>query len=79
MSLSYSLLTHMTSIRMHYKAKHTKNPQHWQNYRDLRNKVISLIRKYVDEYRIKLTAKIDKNIPPGKWWRIVTYVNHFPN
>jgi hypothetical protein len=21
--------------RMHYKAKHTKNPQHWQNYRDL--------------------------------------------
>ena len=57
--------------KIHYKAKHTNNPNHWQQYRNLRNVVI-------EEKRISgiisiknIESQINKSIPPGKWWRIV--------
>ncbi|XP_062581833.1 uncharacterized protein LOC134243596, partial [Saccostrea cucullata] len=57
--------------RIHKKAMHTKNPLHWQKFRQVRNEVIDLVRKSRKEYKIKLVSQlIDKSIPPGKWWRI---------
>ena len=57
--------------RIHHKAVRTQNPLHWAKYRLLRNKVIDQIRNSRDNYNKKLTAQINKTIPPGKWWRIV--------
>ena len=57
--------------RIHHKAVRTQNPLHWAKYRLLRNKVIDEIRNSRDNYNKKLTAQINKTIPPGKWWRIV--------
>jgi hypothetical protein len=42
--------------RIHYKAKTTNNPDHWKQFREIRNEVIDLVRKTKDEY---------KNKPPG--------------
>lgn len=48
--------------RIHYKAKQTNNPDHWQKFRQLRNEVIDLVRKAKDDYKTKLTSQlIDKN------------------
>ena len=61
--------------RVHYKAKTTNNPGHWAQYRALRNDVIKLVRDAKAQYKDKLTSQlIDKNIPPGKWWRIAKSV-----
>lgn len=57
--------------RIHRKAVKTQNPLHWEKYRYLRNKVIDEIRVSRHNYNKKITAQINKSIPPGKWWRIV--------
>ena len=60
---------------MQYKAKTTNTPDHWSQYRRLRNDVIKLVREAKAEYKEKLTSQlVDKNIPPGKWWRIAKSV-----
>ena len=46
--------------RIHHKAVRTQNPLHW-------NIVIEEIRNSRDNYNKKLTAQINKTIPPGKW------------
>ncbi|VDI01051.1 Hypothetical predicted protein [Mytilus galloprovincialis] len=62
--------------RIHYKAKNTNNCIHWQKFRELRNEVIDLVRQSKEQYKQKLTKEItDKNIPPGKWWRIVKSIS----
>ena len=66
--------------RIHKKAKHTDCPDHWQRFKELRNEVISLVRKAKEQYKQKLTSQIlDKDIPPGKWWRIVKSISKFSN
>ena len=61
--------------RIHYRAKSTNNPDHWSQYRHLRNDVIRLVREAKTEYRNKLTSQLmDKSIPPDKWWRIAKSV-----
>ena len=57
--------------RVHYKAVKTQNPLHWARYRYLRNQVIDKIRSSRQNYNKKLSAQINKSIPPGKWWRIL--------
>lgn len=64
---------------MHHKAVKTQNPVHWRNYRYLRNRVIDEIRRSRDNYNKKLTAQIDKTIPPGKWWRIIKSLTKLNN
>ncbi|CAG2246333.1 DNA2 [Mytilus edulis] len=60
--------------RIHHKAKTSNNPDHWKKFREIRNEIISLVRKAKEDYKCKLTSQlIDKNIPPGKWWRIAKY------
>jgi hypothetical protein len=40
--------------------------------------VIDLVRKAKDEYKNKLTSEIlNKDIPPGKWWRIAKSISNF--
>ncbi|CAG2226758.1 unnamed protein product [Mytilus edulis] len=64
--------------RIHHKAKTSNNPDHWKKFREIRNEIISLVRKAKDDYKCKLTSQlIDKNIPPGKWWRIAKSVSNF--
>jgi hypothetical protein len=54
--------------RIHYRAKCTNNPDHWSQYRHLRNDVIRLVREAKTEYKNKLTSQLmDKSIPPDKW------------
>lgn len=65
--------------RMHHKADKTLNPVHKGNYRYLRNRVIDEIRHSRDNYNKKLTAQIDKTIPPGKWWRIIKSLTKLNN
>lgn len=51
---------------------------HWQKFRQLRNKVINLVRKSRREYKAKLVSQlVDKSIPPGKWWRIAKSMSRF--
>ena len=62
-------------IRQHniiyYKAKTTNNPDHWKQFREIRNEVIDLVRKAKDAYKYKLTSEFfNKDILPGKWWPI---------
>jgi chemotaxis response regulator CheB len=60
--------------RIHYRTKSTNNPDHWSQYRHLRNDVIRLVREAKTEYRNKLTSQLmDKSIPQEKWWRIAKY------
>jgi hypothetical protein len=64
--------------RIHYKAKTTNNPDHWKKFREIRNEVIDLVRKAKDEYKYKLTSELlNKDIPPGKWWRIAKCISNF--
>ena len=64
--------------RIHYKAKTTNNPDHWKKFREIRNEVIDLVRKAKDEYKNKLTSELlNKDIPPGKWWRIAKSISNF--
>ncbi|CAG2189611.1 unnamed protein product [Mytilus edulis] len=52
--------------RIHHKAKTSNNPDHWKKFREIRNEIISLVRKAKDDYKCKLTSQlIDKNIPPA--------------
>lgn len=61
--------------RIHKKAVRTNNPQHWQQFRSIRNEIISLLRNAQRNYKIKLANQlVDKSIPPGKWWRIAKSV-----
>ena len=61
--------------RIHYRAKSTKDPDHWSQYIHLRNDVIRLVREAKTEYKNNLTSQImDKSIPPDKWWRIAKSV-----
>ncbi len=61
--------------RAHYRAKRTNNSDHWALYRQTRNDVIKLIREAKASYRDKLTSQLcNKDIPPGKWWRIAKSV-----
>jgi hypothetical protein len=41
--------------RIHYRAKSTNNPDHWSQYRHLRNDVIRLVREAKTEYKNKIT------------------------
>ena len=53
--------------RIHYKVKTTNNPDHWKNFREIRNEVIELVIKAKDEYKNKLTSELlNRDIPPGK-------------
>ena len=64
--------------RMHYKAETTNNPDHWKNFREIRNEVIDLVRKGKDEYKHKLTSELlNKDIPPGKRWQIAKSISIF--
>lgn len=56
--------------RTHFKAKITSNSQHWHSYRQLRNRIIDVLRKARKNYNKTISSLIDKSIPPGKWWRI---------
>jgi hypothetical protein len=61
--------------RIYYRAKSTNNPDHWSQYRHLRNDVIRLVREAKTEYKNKCTSQLmDKSIPPDKWWRIAKSV-----
>ena len=46
--------------RIHYRAKSTNNPDHWSQYRHLRNDVIRLVRETKTEYKNKLTINGQK-------------------
>jgi hypothetical protein len=49
-----------------------------EKFREIRNKVIDLVRKAKDEYKNKLTSELlNKDIPPGKWWRIAKSISNF--
>ncbi|VDI09353.1 Hypothetical predicted protein [Mytilus galloprovincialis] len=62
--------------RIHHKAKTSNNPDHWKKFREIRNEIISLVRKAKDDYKCKLTSQlIDKNNPPGK---MVAHCQRFP-
>ncbi|VDH94373.1 Hypothetical predicted protein, partial [Mytilus galloprovincialis] len=64
--------------RIHHKAKTSNNPDHWKKFREICNEIISLVRKAKEDYKCKLTSQlIDKNISPGKWWRIAKSVTNF--
>ena len=50
--------------RIHYKAETTNNPDHWKNFREIRNEVIDLVIKAKDEYKNKLTSELlNRDIP----------------
>jgi hypothetical protein len=41
------------------------------------NEVIDLVRKAKDEYKNKVTSELlNKDIPPGKWWRIAKSISN---
>ena len=51
-----------------------------KKFREIRNEVIDLVRKAKDEYKDKLTSELlNKDIPPGKWWRIAKSISNFTN
>ncbi|VDI37460.1 Hypothetical predicted protein [Mytilus galloprovincialis] len=64
--------------RIHHKAKTSNNPDHWKKFKEIRNEIISLVRRQKMIISAKLTSQlIDKNIPPGKWWRIAKSIEQF--
>lgn len=64
--------------RIHKKAKNRNLDADWSKFREIRNKVIVLIREAKKSYIIKLqNSLVDKTIPPGKWWRIAKTVCKF--
>ena len=66
--------------RLHKKAKYRNLASDWQNFRNIRNEVIIMIRDAKKNYIVKLqNSLVDKNIPPGKWWRIAKGVTKFKN
>lgn len=42
-----------------------------EKYRKLRNEIISLIRKPLENYFKQIPLLIDRNSPPGKLWSLV--------
>ena len=45
----------------------------------IRDRVIDEIRSSRQNYNKKLSAQINKSIPPGKWWRIVKSLSQLNN
>ena len=53
--------------RLYHKAKSSKSPTHWQNYKNKRNEVVDLIRSAKSEYMKKLQSSLnDPKLPPKK-------------
>lgn len=50
--------------RTHYKAKITNNPRHWHSHRQLKSRVIDVIRKARKNYYKTISSLIDKSIKP---------------
>ena len=56
--------------RIHRKAEQSNNSDHWANFRNIRNEVISLIRTTKELYMQKLEQSLNNpNISSSKWWK----------
>ena len=61
--------------RLYDKAKSSKSPAHWQNYKNKRNEVIDLVRSAKSEYMKKLQSSLnDPKFPPKNWYRIANEI-----
>ena len=66
--------------RIHKKAKSRNLASDWENFRKIRNEIIDMIREAKKDYIVNLqNSLVDKNVPPGKWWRIAKSVTKFKN
>lgn len=49
-------------------------------FEKIRNEIIDMIRQAKKDYIVNLqNSLVDKNVPPGKWWRIAKSVTKFKN
>lgn len=56
--------------RIHKKATRTNHPNHWANFRNIRNETISLIRECKSLYIEKLESSLnDSSISSSSWWK----------
>lgn len=81
--ISLTCVTNSSSIRVrqrqripvHKKVLRTYNPQHWPQFRSIRNKIMSFLAMPKGITKLNfLTNLFTKSIPHGKWWRIAKSV-----
>ena len=59
--------------RVHRKAKSTNLPNHWANFRKIRNSVIAEIRKVKLQYESKIIDEINNGDPQTQtWWKKIS-------
>ena len=52
------------SDRLYHKAKSSKSPAHWQNYKNKRNEIVDIVRSAKSEYTKKLQSSLnDPKLP----------------
>jgi hypothetical protein len=62
--------------RIHRKAKHFKNPMHWNKFRKIRNEVTCLVRNTKDKSNNDLIQKItNMNASCKNGWNIVKQIS----
>ena len=57
--------------RLWRRFKRTGNPAHYQTYKKVRNKAVTLNRKIIIKYHEDLEIELCNSSNPKKWWRIV--------
>ena len=66
--------------RLDHKAKSSKSPAHWQNYKNKRNEVVDLVRSAKSEYIKKLQSSLnDPKFPPKNWYSIANETTKLKN
>ena len=66
--------------RIHKIAKTNNRPQDWAKFRKESNEAVMMIKGAKSNYISKLKNSLaDKNIPPGKWWKIAKSIAKINN
>ena len=62
--------------RIHRKAKHFKNPMHWNKFRKIRNEATCLVRNTKDKSNNDLIQNItNMNASCKNWWNIAKQIS----
>lgn len=65
--------------RAYRKAKHTNTQTHWNKFRKLRNKTVSLIRKSKQQHYDNLASKLtSESLSTKDWWKVLKLIQN-PN
>lgn len=67
-----------TRKRIHYKAKMSQNPYHWETFRKVRNNCVDAIRKAKQNYLNKIASQLHTSpVSTRSWWKVLNSLTKF--